>query len=130
MLDKAAIAGFKDQLFALQRQLKDLIATGAEAASPVELDQVRVKGRKESVKLFEILRPDARDTVGASWIDAWTEGLTAYRAASWDAARRAFREVLELRGDDAPARLMLERISGLSAETPDDWDGTWNFQEK
>ena len=42
MLDKAAIAGFKDQLFALQRQLKDLIATGAEAASPVELDQTRV----------------------------------------------------------------------------------------
>jgi DnaK suppressor protein len=42
MLDQKQLLQFRERLLAMQQELKDLAATGDEAAGTVELDQTRV----------------------------------------------------------------------------------------
>ena len=111
----------------------EIIASGelmarVGGAAARELDRIRVKGSSRSVRIFEVLRPGVE--YSAAWVRVWEAGLAAYRETRFDEATRAFREVLELRGEDLAARLLLARIAILERETPRDWDGTWTFEEK
>jgi len=96
-----------------------------------ELDQVRVKGKRESVRILEVLSREGSGTLGPGAIEAYAKGLKAYREARWDDAEKALQEVLALRGGrDTASLLLLQRIRLLKQETPEGWDGTWVFEEK
>ena len=93
-----------------------------------ELDTIRVKGKQESVAIFEVL---GRAGPAPSHLEPYAEGLGAYRTGHWTEAEKALREVLvQTGGADRPSRLLLERIEGLRREPPPDWDGIWTFEEK
>ena len=58
-------------------------------------------------------------------------GLGAYRRQAWTDAVTAFRSCLELLPEDGPARVVLDRIPLLSAQSlPANWDGVWILAEK
>jgi adenylate cyclase len=96
-----------------------------------ELDAVRVKGKKLPVRIFELLG-DRKDA--ARWqpfVERFEKGLTLYREQRWDEAIAAFRGVLELRPEDSPARLYLERCEAMKACPPvGEWDGICTMTRK
>ena len=61
----------------------------------------------------------------------YSEGLAAYRARDWDAARHAFSAALEAAPGDGPSKAFIKRIGDFQANPPAaDWDGTWVLDQK
>jgi adenylate cyclase len=96
-----------------------------------ELDSVRVKGKKLPVKIYELLgeKKDAEKWEKA--VSLFEEGLSKYKQALWDEAIAAFRKVLEVRQDDAPAKLYIDRCEELKKNPPEgSWDGVFTMTRK
>jgi adenylate cyclase len=96
-----------------------------------ELDTIRVKGKKEAVRIFEILGREDVIADASEYLEAYADGLRAYREGRWTDAERALGEVLAMRGQgDQASALLLERIQVFKRDQPPDWDGVWTFAEK
>jgi len=96
-----------------------------------ELDEIKVKGKHEGVRLFELIGRREATPEEKAWLDAYAGGLAAYKAGRWDEAEAGFRKGLDLRGgEDLACDLMLERIARLRADPPPAWDGIYAFEEK
>ncbi|MFP3947217.1 MAG: CHASE2 domain-containing protein [Longimicrobiales bacterium] len=90
-----------------------------------ELDLVAVKGRREPVRVFEVLEladhPLPTDLDEA--LDHFESGLRAYRNRDWSLASEYFSAALEIRPDDGPSRLYLDRSRAHIVDPPPaDWD--------
>ena len=77
-----------------------------------ELDMVRVKGRTQTVRIYEL----DREGRGPRWsaehdqvLWAYAEALEAYRKGMWTEALGLFDQALRLRPDDGPARTLARR---------------------
>jgi hypothetical protein len=54
-----------------------------------------------------------------------------YLAQEWDLAEATFRECLQIRPNDGPSRLFLERIQVFRRNpSGKDWNGVWQLIEK
>jgi adenylate cyclase len=63
--------------------------------------------------------------------DLFEQGLQLYRSRQWSSAVEAFEKCLQLKHDDAPAKLYLSRLQHFQQHEPaSDWDGTWSLTEK
>jgi adenylate cyclase len=88
-----------------------------------EIDSLRVMGREEPERVYELL---GRRGEGENLAALFQTGLDGYRKRDWDAARRAFEECLGLAPEDGPSRVFLERIRAFRENPPPaDWDGVW-----
>lgn len=92
-----------------------------------EIDRLRVAGKSEPVRVYELLGVASELPVErASLAQAFAAGLSAYRARDWDAAETAFRECLTLAPADQPSLVFLARIQAFrQTPPPADWDGVW-----
>ncbi len=92
------------------------------------VDQVAVKGRDAGVKVYELLALREEGTSGV-FIDLEHlafEAWSAYALRKWEEAGRWWREILRLRPDDGPAKVLLERLEAVRTKTyHGDWDPTW-----
>jgi adenylate cyclase len=108
-------------------------ATATLAADVItvrELDLVRVKGKAQTSRIFEVLGPAAAAGECRPVIDAFAAGLAAYRARRWTDAVAAFDRVLALRPSDGPAALYLRRCAEhLRTEPPPQWEAVTTFGE-
>lgn len=95
-----------------------------------ELDAIRVKGRREPVRIFELLGRRGPERGDKDWLDAWAAGLAAYRRGDWTEARRAFDAARAARGGDPACDLLAERVDALEQRPPPTWDGIWTFETK
>lgn len=102
-----------------------------------ELDLLRVKGKLEPVTIYQLL--GSRDELAANGsaeslrqrLEAFARARDLYRNRSWDAAREAFRDLLEKWPDDGPALAYLERCQEYVADQPPaDWDGVFVMTHK
>jgi adenylate cyclase len=96
-----------------------------------ELDSVRVKGKKLPVKIFELIC-DKKD-VGKheAFLQLFEDGLEKYKQALWDEAVAAFEKVLEIRPDDPPALLYIQRCKDLKESPPEQpWDCVFTMTRK
>lgn len=96
-----------------------------------ELDFIRVKGKKEPVKIYEIIaeRSIIRDI--PQWVHCFEEGLGLYREQRFNEARLKFEETIRLRGDDKPSRVFLHRLQIFIEDPPPvDWDGVFTMKTK
>jgi len=97
------------------------------------LDVIRVKGKSQAVKVYEVygemsdpIPPD--DLV---YYQTYTTAFEAYLGRRFDVARTQFSLALTVRPKDAAALEMLARIEDLDPEAlPDDWDGAVTFDTK
>ena len=98
-----------------------------------ELDYIAVKGKDEAVKVFELLEmADAElDPSLEEALRHYEKGMAFYKKRDWAAARDCFRQALEVRPDDGPSRLYVERCSEFVADPPPpEWDFVVRRTEK
>jgi len=97
-----------------------------------ELDRVRVKGKDESVAIYEPVGPEGE--VGKREIEElrlWQQALKAYRARDWDQADLALFNMQRLYPTMPLYTLYSERVARLRAHPPEGrWDGVTTFEEK
>jgi adenylate cyclase len=97
-----------------------------------EIDQIRVAGKQQPVRIFEIVAEasELADTK-RQVIATYERGLAAYRARNWSDAAAAFDEALALDAADGPSKVMADRLRKVNADPPGEgWDGVWTLKEK
>lgn len=97
-----------------------------------ELDIVRVKGKNESVTLFEPLGHISDISLHRrEELLIYHQGLDAYRRHDWQQAESIFLNLMAQYEKRELYRLYLDRIASFKLQPPDpDWDGTYNHQNK
>jgi adenylate cyclase len=96
-----------------------------------ELDSVRVKGKKEPVKLFELRGRGPVRKPDQPLMEAYARALQLYREQRFSTARLSFEECLELDPNDGPSRLFLARCDAMMSEPPGEgWDGVFSMTHK
>ncbi len=96
-----------------------------------ELDFIRVKGKKEPVRIFEVIGDKSIFKEIPKWISTFEEGLGLYRAQKFDGAKIKFEETIKLRGEDKPSKVFIERIEIFKTDPPPvDWDGVFIMKTK
>ena len=89
-----------------------------------EIDRIRVKGKSEPTRIFELL--DTAPSAGP-----FADGLAAYRRQDWADAEAAFRRCRDTAPKDPVPGVFLQRIEFLKQNPPGTaWDGVWEFQTK
>ncbi len=105
----------------------------AETAIAVrELDAVKVVGKAEPVKIYELLgRAGQLTEVQSRLVTLYARGLAAYRRQEWTRAMADFEEALALIPEDGPSLTMLDRCRRFMETPPDDgWDGSFSLDTK
>ncbi len=98
-----------------------------------ELDRVQVKGRKQALRIYELLgvAGTALPPEQAQMLRLYASALDAYRSRRWDEAEELFGQCLALWPADGPSKLMAERCRAMrDAPPPEDWDGSFEHLTK
>lgn len=98
-----------------------------------DMDDIVVKGKKEPVKIFELIHPmilpseqAVRDLLGEFHF-----AREAYRAQDWNKAKKHLKACMLIRPTDGPTQMYMERIEEMeSAPRIDNWDGVHVFKHK
>ena len=94
-----------------------------------EIDQARVKGKKESVRIFEIYG-DARASQLEPVKSDFDKARELYYAGKWQEATTVFKKVLASVPTDGPTKLLLERCEHFWKNPPTDWRGVYEHTSK
>ncbi len=97
-----------------------------------ELDLVRVKGKDQPVKIYELLSRRAKTLPEQKALaEEFQAALGEYRNRNWETARKIFQSILERYPEDGPGRLYVERCQTLEkTPPPEDWDGVYTMTTK
>jgi adenylate cyclase len=97
-----------------------------------EVDLVRVKGKREAVRIHELVAASGAMLPGAQEeaLAVYEAGLRAYREQRWDEALARFMQCLSLWPADGPAQAMAQRCHDYKANFPAGWDGVFDQRTK
>jgi len=98
-----------------------------------EVDRVVVKGKTETVGIYEILDYYDEKTFPhvMEVVNHFKHGVSLYRKGSWNQAINAFAEALKLHEDEKLCRMYIERCEYLRETPPGEhWDGVWLMKSK
>jgi adenylate cyclase len=104
-------------------QVKDRVATR-------ELDLIRVKGKAQPTRIFEVLGYHPLLPDRAALVRLFEAGLQAYRAGQWHNALQLFQRALEVAPGDRPSQLFIRRCETFMVMPPSHWDGIYNMESK
>lgn len=93
-----------------------------------EIDMVRVKGKKEANRIFELLF-ESQTEDRKKLYTFFEEGYRAYHRGDWSVAVSAFGNALSI-AEDGPSSVLLERAVRYRHTPPTDWDGVYIFDTK
>ena len=90
-----------------------------------ELDLLRVTGKEEPIRVYEVLAPAGELSEEAEQFrDQFEAGVEAYRTQRWARARKLFGALLRARPDDGPSNLYQKRVDERAGESlPAGWQG-------
>lgn len=100
-----------------------------------ELDFIRVKGKKQPVRLYELIAEKGYepDDNRLKVLAAFAKGLAIYRRGDWEHAYNEFQKALRLKPDDGPSQEFFNRCKQFIDEkrhVSADWDGVYEAQTK
>ena len=97
-----------------------------------KLDRVRVVGIHEPVRLYELLDiAEQADKEQIKLVDIFHDALQCFESREWKKAAEGFKEALEIKADDPPSKIYLERVEQFIVNPPkDSWDGVYNLTTK
>ena len=98
----------------------------------LELDLVRVKGKKEPVAIYEPLaKKEEISDEEVKGLGLMQQGLQHYRKQEWDESEAIFRTLKKDYSDRPVYQLYLDRIDFFRKTPPgEDWDGAFTFTIK
>lgn len=91
------------------------------------LDVIKVKGKTEAVKVFEVYGESSAPLApgDGEYYQTYQAAFEAYLSRNFANAREQFVSALQLRPNDPAASGMMKRIDELNPdELPEDWDGS------
>ena len=95
------------------------------------LDLVRVKGKQEPVRIYELLGMGTASPAQAAFLEPFGLGYAAWQAQRWDEAMDHFREADRRRGGDECSRVYLARCERMRRQPPGPgWDGAFTMESK
>lgn len=92
-----------------------------------DLDLVKVKGKTQPVKIFEVLLK--KDKVVDKKLQFYNKGLDLYRKGKFEEAELYFKRCLDVE-EDSLCRLYIERCEHFMKHPPVKWDGVTAMTEK
>jgi adenylate cyclase len=96
-----------------------------------EIDWVRVKGKNEPVRIFELVCEGKADGATASLLQNFKNGFELYHERKFGEALDCFKKALNDRPGDPPTELYVERCTEYLAEAPpENWDGVFVMKTK
>jgi adenylate cyclase len=98
-----------------------------------ELDVVRVVGKEQPVRIYELLGLSEAGVSAAQRraVERFGKGLAHYRMRRWDEAEALFRQALEADPADGPSKTFVARCKEFTASPPPpDWDGVYAMKTK
>ena len=97
-----------------------------------KLDHVRVKGKKESVTILELMGFTEQMSSGtAQLVKAFESALEAYAQRQWRSAQKLLKQILSVSPQDGPSLLYMRRIAEFQLSPPPaDWRGETAFDHK
>jgi len=96
-----------------------------------EVDQVKVKGKLEPVKIYELICEGQPNQIMAGVIEHFGKGYSCYYKKEWDQAIAAFNEALKISPEDGPSKVYIERCEEFKLEPPpENWDGVFVMKTK
>lgn len=96
-----------------------------------EIDRVRVKGKLEPVRIFELISEGAAPADRLESLNVYKSGYDLYQAKNFDQALESFKKTLSLYQNDPVAELYIERCEEYQKEPPPpDWDGVFVMKTK
>jgi adenylate cyclase len=92
-----------------------------------ELDSVQVKGKREPVRIFELLHWGPPDPEKDAWIQDFHAALGRYKQREWAQAVAGFEKLPE----DQVSKMYIQRCVEMQANPPGpDWDGVFKMTTK
>jgi adenylate cyclase len=109
---------------ATRNQVKDVLFR--------EVDRVKVKGKEESVTIYEPLGLEAEvDRKAQDELKLWNQALRAYRAQQWDQVEVGLLNLQRMNPGCALYQIYADRVAELRRNPPPaGWDGVTVFDEK
>lgn len=97
-----------------------------------ELDLIRVVGKKEPVRIYEVLAKKGElNEKFQKILPVFNKGLDHYRNRRWEESIQCMEEVLTIDDEDGPSLTYFERCITFQAQPPaDDWDGVFGMTTK
>ena len=98
-----------------------------------DLDDIRVKGKTEPVKVFELMRPDFlyQEAHILEFIEIFESARSEYASRSFEKAKILFSQCLQLKQDDLSTIMYLKRVDAYLGNPPEEnWDGVYNYAHK
>lgn len=96
-----------------------------------ELDLLRVRGKHQPVKVYELLGMASDAARFRDLIDRFEKGLEAYRSGQWRTAIDIFEALANNHPEDGPTHVFLKRCHDLLARPPEgSWDGVFVVKSK
>jgi len=98
------------------------------------IDHVIVKGKSESVKVYEPMAILGEETTAQQKIKVYYErAWKLYESAQWNESTAVLRELLQ-EFEDGPSQSLLDRIADVDINSEQfltgKWDGVWHFDSK
>jgi len=96
-----------------------------------ELDWVRVKGKNEPVRIFELISEGSAEEKKMELVKIFTDGFTLYHEKKFAEALERFKKCLSIDPQDPPSELYVERCQDYLTSAPSsDWDGVYVMKTK
>jgi len=96
-----------------------------------ELDLIRVKGKTQPVKIFELLGTVAQADQYRDRIAHFHRGLEAYRNGQWATALEIFEALARDYPHDGPSHIFVKRCHDFLLHAPEGvWDGVYVMKTK
>lgn len=96
-----------------------------------EIDRVRVKGKNEPVRIYELMKEGAADEKLKSKVEKFSQGFELYLSQKFSEALEVFKGIHEGLGPDPVSEVYIERCQEYVNEPPpSNWDGVYVMKTK
>lgn len=95
-----------------------------------EVDLLRVKGKKEPIKTYELIAEKADENM-QDWLKAYDQAYTSYQKHHFEVALKQFEKIEKAYPFDTVSKLYKKRCEQFIAEPPSlEWDGVFEMKTK
>ena len=95
------------------------------------LDVVRVKGKQQPVRIYELICPRLREAEFSAPLELYNRGVELFYERKWQEAQGLFQEVEKRWPGDPPSRFYLSRCAKYLDDPPgEDWIGVTTLDQK